>query len=344
MPCARSPLAADGALDRLVLVGGPPRAGTTFLARTLNAHPALAVAIDNAVYESWALYRYRFRSGLIAELQQRELTAREARMTLADSLVRDGEVWGVAPSDSVEDCPLVPAPRRPAEPVVGGGRGLVGALRRMFRRIVPHRGDIVRHRVPLHRFQDGRLRLCLKSPEVTLALPGLGRAFPDAQFLVVYRSALEIAESMFRKGVEWPLAFQKRWANERDETGRRVPPPNVWPDWRPLWGDVTDFQRCLLVAASYLRVLARDAGELATSGRLFLYDHDELRTDAAAVLERLAGFLGVDAAGFQWGRERVRGDHPDVPSGMRAEYDALSDTLGLDRWVGAPLRSIGGAT
>ncbi len=85
---------ADDILKRLILIGGPPRSGTTFAARSLNFHPQIMTAIDDLVYESWCLYYYRTRTGLVQMLRNGACGAVEIQQVLKEHLVRDGSVAG----------------------------------------------------------------------------------------------------------------------------------------------------------------------------------------------------------------------------------------------------------
>jgi hypothetical protein len=184
--------------------------------------------------------------------------------------------------------------------------------------------------VPVSRF-SADLRLCLKSPEIVTVLPELAGLFPDARFVLVHRPLLEAAESMYRKGEEWELAYHRLWNRELDEDGRRIPPPPIHPEWTELWDEVTDFQRCVLAAASYARRLGEGLAEISPQ-RYLLYDHRWLRRDPQGMMPVLAAFLDVDPDGLTVAAERVRSARPSIPKPMRTEFDRLAGQLRLERW------------
>lgn len=314
----------------LILAGGPPRSGTTLLANLLNAHPRIAVAIDNSVQECWGLYDYGQRVGLVQRLRSETLSPAEAQSVLWHHLVGNGDVWGVAPSSSTLGYPKVPAPERRSAP-----KGMMTVLRRRFVRAVrPGQAlssELVRHRLPLEQFPS-TLRLALKSPEIVFVLPELARAFPDSRFVLVFRPAVEVAESMYRKGFEWKLAsFHRRWRQELDLEGRLLPPPGVPDEWHTLWRATSDLGRCAIYATSYLRAMALGLPEVDRSRR-FVYSHATLRTEPASVLMALARFLGVGYDGFEPEAGAIRPAAPQLAPDLRAEVESVEQQVDTKVW------------
>jgi hypothetical protein len=321
-------------LKRLILVGGPPRSGTTLLARLLNAHPEITVAADNTVYESWSLYYYRTRRGLVQELREGSLAPVQAQQRVLEYLVKEGEVWGIAASPKVARYPLALEPVRPGsdEPMP---RGLFWRTRRWLGRLgerkEPDLHGLVRHRVPLSSYRD-KLRLCLKSPEIVFVLKELASAFPRANIVLVHRPIAEIAESMYRKGFEWRLAsYHRRWRQELDDHGQPTPPPGVPEEWHGLWPAASDFQRCVIYAASYLRAMVLAVPKLAEP--VFVYNHVQLRKKPSSVLEPLAKFLGIDASGWREAIGIIRSESPEIPANLKAEYDSIAPVLAIQAWA-----------
>jgi len=300
--------------DRLVLVGGPPRSGTTFAARCLNAHPQVMTAIDDHVYECWALYYYRNRTGLVADLRTRPVTRAECLERLGNYLVDGDYLAGVAPADKTAG--LSPSPPRT----------------RPDRGAIPPDLKTVRFQFPLAKFREDSY-LCLKSPEISFVLPQLATLLPDARFIMVYRPLLEIAESMFRKGenVRLLAVYHRRWRNETSESGLLLPPPGVPEEWRAAWSGVTDFQRCLVYAASYMRAMIRDIGQIPAN-RLLLYNHAAMRSNPDRVFARWAKFLDIAAAGFdQAGGTGLKTGVPVIPDHMEREYRDICGRFSLER-------------
>lgn len=304
---------AEEILQRIVFIGGPPRSGTTFAAKSVNTHPAFVAAIDDHVYECWGLYDNRLRAGLVAELRSRQLGAGEAQKALQGHLFAAGRLLGAAPSEKVAGYPRAP----------GSSARMPGRVRSLKDR------DLIRHEVPLAHFPSA-WRLCLKSPEISFVLPQLARHFPEAKFVLVYRPLIEIAESMFRLGntVRRFPVFHTRWLGEKGDRGEALPPPGVPAEWQRLWQDVSGFQRCIIYAASYLRALL-EGMETIVPGRCFVYDHARLRTYPAPVFEQLARFLSVDASGFRTAEKEIRTDPPVIRPELREEYIALESELAL---------------
>jgi hypothetical protein len=314
------------------------------MASILNEHPECVTAIDNTVYESWGLYYYRLRTGLVQEIRNNAITSRDAPEYLLRHLVRNGSLYGVAPSNKVLSYPVADAPGLPAgnrlsedsragepadarpgkEPPRGWPRFLTARRRKRTR--------VVRYCVPLDLFET-RFSLCLKSPEITFVLSELAESFRSAKFVLVYRSLIEISESMYRKGLEWSLpSLHKRWSREFDESGRLAPPPGVPMEWHSLWRTATDFQRCVLYGASYLRGLVLAVPEISPT-RVFVYDHADLREDPSTVLSRLGRFLGVDAHGFEASLDAIRKDVPIISPRFREEYKEIDSNIGVSSWL-----------
>ena len=306
---------ADDILNNLILVGGPPRSGTTFAARSLNLHPVIMTAIDDQVYESWGLYYYRTRTGLVQKLRNGGCGAVEIHQALKEHLFRNGCLVGIAPSEKTAGCPRSPLPLRPD----------TGATTRADLKLI-------RHSLPLSAFRDD-WQLCLKSPEISYILPQLAAALPGARFVIVYRPLIEIAESMLRKGhtVKGFPVFHRRWRDETDDDGRPIPPPGVPQEWAGLWPAASDFQRCVINAASYMRALAAGLAALEDK-RCFVYNHACMREKAAVLFQRLAEFLQVDAAGFQGALKALRHEPPGIAPELAAEYEAMEQKLELSGW------------
>jgi len=364
-------------LERLILAGGPPRSGTTLLAMLLNSHPHIATAIDNSVYESWALYYYRSRQGLVQQLRTRNMPPDEIRSFLLQNLIKDNYVYGIAPSQKTAPYPAVPPPIRPdsedanrerielkpsssrqlklALKQLRGGesllerkealltardlpRQIVVAFKRFVHKLAltsqptgTHQG-LTRYRLPVALFR-AELHLCLKSPEIVFVLPQLTTALPKAKFVLVYRPVIEIAESMYRKGFEWQLpSYHRRWRQELGENGNMVAPPGVPPAWQELWKVVSDFQRCVIYATSYLRAMVLGLLTIQPS-RVFVYSHAKLRSKPWVVLEPLAQFLDVDYRGFQDAVRIVRNDAPVIPYDLVTQYEEIESQIGIRNWV-----------
>ncbi len=298
-------------LDRLVLVGGPPRSGTTFAAKALNAHPRIVTAMDDPVHECWALYHYPTRRGLVDDLRQGSLMRAEVVARLKDHLFAGDRFAGVAPSAKTESSPISAAPPPPAG-------------------IMPGERKVIRHALPLARFAAD-WRLCLKSPEISFVLPRLADLLPSARFVLVFRPLAEIAESMFRKSrtVRRQPVFNRRWEGETDGEGRLLPPPGVPAEWTGLWRQGTGFQRCVLNAAAYARAMASGCAALPAE-RFFVYDHARLRTRPEPLLCALAAFLGLDAAGFAGVAAALRPEVPALTRELEAQFEPLREELGLE--------------
>ena len=299
--------------ERMILVGGPPRSGTSFIIRSLNLHPSVVALIDDHVFECWGLYRYRDRSGLVTELRQGKLGPDQVRQKLSAHLCRDRELLGAADSAETTSFPII------AEPKYAGHhpRSAPGA-------------NLVRHRLPLAALSRD-CYLCLKSPEISFVLPQLAECLPPSRFVLVYRSALETAESMYRKGrmVKRIQVYHARWRRECDPYGRLVPPPGVPRKWHELWGEVSDFQRCVVYTAAYLEALAAGAAQIER-GRVFLYRHDWLRSHPANIFQALARFLNVPQDGFNAAHEQLKSERISIERALCDEYEQVAQALELN--------------
>ena len=81
--------------SRLVFIGGPPRSGTTLAMRMLEMHPRVLGVSNDHVHESWTLYYYGDRRGLVADLRA-GVPAQRVRDTLWAGLVRNGRLENIA--------------------------------------------------------------------------------------------------------------------------------------------------------------------------------------------------------------------------------------------------------
>jgi hypothetical protein len=299
-------------LDGIIFVGGPPRSGTTFAAKSLNLHPVLVTAIDDHVYECWGLYYYRERSGLVQELRSRDLTPEEAQQILKNHLIDNDQLVGVASSDKVKSFNQV------AKRSSGEVRSILD-------------NDLERHSIPLAQF-PGKWRLCLKSPEISFVLPQLARHFPCAKFVLVYRSIIEIAESMYRIGnvVKRFPVYHKRWIQEKKGNGELLLPPGIPGDWNGLWQNTSDFQRCIIYAASYMHALMSGISKLS-SERYFVYNHEHLRNSPRQIFQQLAEFLAVDVCGFQMAETQIKMESPSILAKLQEEYSAIEIALSLKK-------------
>lgn len=148
--------------------------------------------------------------------------------------------------------------------------------------------------------RDGRPRYLSKNNNTVLRLAALGRAFPDARFVHPFRAPLQQVGSLMRQHDRALVAhaddpFRRRymtWLGHHefgedlrplDVAGTGAPPPRTPDDWLRLW------------VAVYRHVLATPAPAR------FLLDYDRLAARPAAVLERLADFVGVPPATIQSG-------------------------------------------
>ena len=304
-------------IDRTIFVGGPPRSGTTFAAKSLNHHPGIVAAIDDHVYECWGLYYYRDRVGLVQELRARNLTSEEVKESLKNHLITDNQLIGAAPSIKTADCSQV---AKIDSPYPGSVRSVLDK-------------DLGRHVIPLEQFSNS-WRLCLKSPEISFVLPQLAGHFPDSRFVLVYRPVSEIAESMYRIGnlVKRFPVFHQRWLQEKDDSGKLLPPPGVPAEWNILWQKASDFQRCVVYAASYIRGMLEGVNQLSPE-RYLIYNHADLRNAPDRIYQRLADFLNIDASGFQTAVTQLKTDLPSIPPGLTDEYFEVEAELALKMMI-----------
>ncbi len=300
-------------LNRTIFVGGPPRSGTTFAAKSLNLHPTIVTAIDDHVYECWGLYYYRDRVGLVQELRTRQLTPEQVKESLKNHLIEENRLIGAAPSSKTAECPQV---AKIDSPYPGSARSVLDK-------------DLGRHAIPLEQFSSD-WRLCLKSPEISFVLPQLARHFPGSRFVLVYRPVSEIAESMFRIGnmVKRFPVFHKRWLEEKDEFGELIPPPGVPAQWDGLWQKGSDFKRCVIYAASYIRGMLEGVSQLSPD-RYLIYNHALLRNSPNEVFQRWATFLNIDATGFQPAVTQLKTGLPSIHPKLTEEYSEIEAELAL---------------
>ncbi len=304
-----------GILERIIFVAGPPRSGTTFAAKSLNLHPSVMAAIDDHVYECWGLYHYRDRTGLVQELRTRTLSTDEVKDRLTRHLVDGDNLVGAAPSPKTSGYPEISAAdtRSP---------GTIRSLKD---------SNLVRHSFPLDRFSE-KWYLCLKSPEISFVLPQLAEHFPTAKFVLVYRPAIEIAESMYRIGnlVKRFPVYHERWKQEKKETGELLPPPGVPTEWYALWQNTADFQRCVIYTAGYIRAIVEGTSMLSPH-RFLVYNHAHLRNQPGETWQKLAQFLDIEVSGFQSAQPHLKAQPPVIPPHLEKELQEIEEKLDLNR-------------
>lgn len=292
-------------IENAVFIGGVPRSGTTFLARSLNSHPDFVLSADDHVLESWGLYYYKTRVGIVDGLRRGVLKSAEALVALENHLFDGDQLLRAVPSEKVSAFPFSsPVARPDGVPLEGDD-------------------DLKRHDVPLSSF-SGRWRLCLKSPEITYVLKDLFSLLPSARFILVYRPLAEVAESMYRMGekVKKVKIYHRRWRDEKDDRGRLVPPPGISPDWAEFWGEVTDFQRCIINGASYLKALSLQLNKTPKE-TVFCYNHRVLQDNPSPVIKELSDFLQCSEEGFLTACKGLNPSTFHLPSGLKEEFDHL---------------------
>lgn len=300
--------------SRLVFIGGPPRSGTTLAMRMLEMHPRVLGVSDDHVHESWILYYYGDRTGLVADLRA-GVPATRVRDILWAGLVHNGRLENIAAVPHTADWPVSEPPQRP------DGREL------------PADGRRRRRACAIEQLPANTL-ICLKSPEICHVLPELAGAFPRARFVLVFRALEEIAESMFRMGsrVSRLAVFHRRWREEKDAFGRLIPPPGVPCEWHGLWREASDFGRCVVYAAAYLKAMAEGVAALPADNVL-VYDHGLLRRNPRQILSRLARFLEIDFGGFVSSLDQIRSTRPELDAIPREELTELSRLLQAEKWL-----------
>ncbi len=302
--------------NRLIFIGGSPRSGTTYAARSLSLHPKIVTAIDDFQYECWALYYYQGRIGLIQDLRTGKpgMDSQKARDILWKYLVENDCLKSIAPSGKSKGYPLSPS----IEPLTPD---TVLSVRNI---------NLERHIFPLEQFST-QWYLCLKSPELSFTSLQLAELFPQSKFIWVFRPFIEIAESMYRMGSRvkrFPI-FYERWKQETDINGRFVPPPGIPDEWAEPWQKATDFQRCVIMAAAYIRAIL-EAIPYLPPHRWIIYNHKHLREHPDGVFQKLADFLDVEAEGFNEAITRLDTVLPPVDSNLIREYGEIEEKLRLN--------------
>jgi len=132
-----------------------------------------------------------------------------------------------------------------------------------------------------------RLRFLEKTPKNALRVPFLDAAFPDAQFIFLWREPHENLASIIEA---WKAG---KWVTYRGLDGRSEP----WslllpPDWRAIR------DRPLAEIAAYQwesanRIALDDLAQIDSS-RWISVNYAELVANPRAVIERLAAFIGID--------------------------------------------------
>jgi uncharacterized protein (TIGR03032 family) len=139
---------------------------------------------------------------------------------------------------------------------------------------------------------DARIRLLEKTPKNALRVPFLAKAFPDAQFVYLYREPRQTLSSML-----------DAWRSGRFVTYPDLP---AWagPPWSlllvPGWRDLNGADLATVVAHQWsttTRILLDDLDALAAD-RWCVASYDRLVDDPQAEIERLCSIID-----FAWDRE-----------------------------------------
>ncbi len=301
----------NSVLRRLLFLGGPPRSGTTILARILNQHPQIMTIIDDHVFEFWGLYDYSTHSGLVSQIQNRPVSRTYARNFLWRNIKAGRWLNGAAPSQKTLGLPPSPPPERSGSPLLPAGR------------------KTIRYKYPISKIKNLRY-ISIKSPEISLVLPELSSLFPESSFILTYRPLEALAESMFRKGktVTQIPVFWRRWETTIDKNGKLIPPSVVPGGWREHWQTATDFQRCLLCAAGYLSQITQGLKKL-NPDKAFLFLHSDLRDNPIPVLNKIAGFLNIEDKPLQPLTKIIRNFYYPLDSGLKQEMADLGKKVNL---------------
>ncbi len=316
---------------RLLLAGGPPRGGTTLLAKLLNAHRDIVTVIDNAMHENWALYNYRTRTGLVQKIRAGEISGHDAEKAadlLFSHITHRGYLRGVPAGPGMDGRKAVPLASQANQPAQTATRLKRFVKHKLLRRPLKQ----ARYLLPL-RDLPAITYFCLKSPEISFVLPPLAHIFPNARFVLVYRPAHAVAESMYRKGNTWTIpSYHRRWARETTPEGRPILPPGVPAAWQSVWEQASDFQRCVMYAASYLKAIAESL-PLLPAGSVFLYAHSRLCHSPERVLNSLFTFLGLSWERFEPAyAPQIRDTHPELPPRLWQEYAEIAPLVKADEW------------
>lgn len=270
-----------------VFVTGPARSGTTLVARMLDAHPRVALASDPL---------FPLLRGAIG------------------AILRGAAIPGIDPDGPIQDYHFADERIRALDAVLGGSLdleldpALLPSLRDAIAAraaheapaLVPLAGRLVgetwaeaiRSALGLVAEAAGGTPRAVGTKEVWTIdlLPALGRAFPEARFVVVLRDPRAIVASLER------LA-----ASEPDQGAHALSYARHW--------------------RKHVALLERFQDDPLLAGRLAVVRYEDLVADparGAAQLARIAG-VSVDEAMLAAGGLRANSSHGDGPGGIRPE-------------------------
>jgi Sulfotransferase family len=284
-----------------LIVLGAPRSGTTMLFQALSTHPDL-----------WSLYR-----------ESQSIIGRHfpVEMVPGSSALVRGEDVDNATASAIE---------REFFDSVGNVEAVLGNVGRGVPLIARVRLSKLLARVGSHR-KAAPIRIVEKTPDNCFRIQMLLRVFPDALFLYVVRDPRGSIASIYRgwtqearfQRFELPSGFTIR---DYDDGGWCF---GLVPGWESLDG-CTVMEICAHQWRSYNEYCRSD---LPTEpGRVLRVRYEELAGNPGPVLDRVAGWAGVDPAPL----ERYGGKLPVVNTWTkpnsdkwRRVEDELSDVLPL---------------
>lgn len=243
-----------------LIITSPARCGSTLLARSLDAHPAIAVSCDPCLelFRSFRNACWR-DAGLSAapDLPFQDGFYRDDRLALLDA-VRNGDLNTAFPGE--ERATLVArlearAVHEAAEIVPRFSEMVGRTYRELFDEILTFTAEACPGESPRY--------AGIKEVWVIECLEALARAYPDARFLVLMRDPRAMVHSLVR------LA-------EKNE-GQAASVLSYLRHWRKY--------------QAFLQVLSTSA---EFSGRLQSVSYEELIRDPARVLAGICSFLGLE--------------------------------------------------
>jgi hypothetical protein len=148
---------------------------------------------------------------------------------------------------------------------------------------------------------------------------------PRATYVVVARHPLDMAVSLWHQGGNIDRARVRELTGAPAPTGPE-PPRTPLAEWLPRWVESTADPRAAMDSLPGVMHHLTDAWDRRDSDNVLLVHYDDLRTDLAGEMRRLADRLGLDVRREAW---------PDLVAAatfdaMRARADVLApNTLGV---------------
>lgn len=283
----------DDIVNKLIVVTGPYRGGTTLLVDYLNARQDCCVASDFLEREHTSLFYFAGQTGVGAYLAIPELSAYTTRGILKNGLFEGDHIVGLTK-------------------VLGRGFKNERFTFREEKRFII--SDLDRYTFPIKDFHEKGYRLVLKHPELSFNFPELGKLLPQSKFVLTYRPMMYVVRSWIRATKNKPGTWADLFDVWFDREGGYSLPVNLPKRHKEAWQDYTTFQRIVCFNDSLYECYLDNVATWDRS-RYFLYHHQNLCEHPDLHRKAICDFLELtnrDRPMFEFQKKFLRNRNKEI--------------------------------